>query len=332
MQQNQKQSAARNRGVRGRQVRVSRPNAQVTQAAQLGRLTRVTDEPIEVNKNGQNGRSVVRLDTGPYTYRAIPFGVRSEVDLGTDSYPLVGGGFQVRLDALSKYISEVRLEANGAPMQEWDVDELNTINDFYDLKFHGGFSGFHFPGEEMFTNQRHRDLFALGTANLKNLKLVLRQTSLFDPATMDIVCQPHFVKQARPATFVNTTEVVSHTFTGVGKHTFKDLPDGDDMQAIWIKGEGISHVKLEVDGVLLIDTHISGYKSYLHSVNRDKDSLDNNWLIDFMAEGEPTALAALDLPAELRRGADVKLELTTTNASTPVKFITVHVGPYHKVR
>jgi hypothetical protein len=312
-------------------IEVARPGNEITQNAQLSRFTRINSEPVDVIKSGQNGRTVVKLDTGEYTYRAIPFAIHSDVDLGADTYSKMGGGYIVENSAISKYISEIRLEANGAPMQEWDTEELRTVNDFYDLKFSGGFMGFHFPGEEMYTRQAHRDLFALGTDNLRGLKLTLRQTGLFDPDTMDIVCVPHFVKQRRSATFVTTTETISKTFSGVGKHTIRDLPDSDDIQSIFIKGDGISHIKLEVNGVLMHDCHIGEYKAYLKSVNRDKGALDNQFFIDFMAEGEPTALAAAD-GGKSRAKDGIKLEITTTQAETPVKFIVSHVGPYKAVR
>lgn len=332
MPQSSKKRSAMRPGGRSQVIRHSRPGPEITKKAQINRLTRVSNDPVEINKATGAGKCIVRLSTGDFTYRAIPFGVRSSVDLGADSYALMGGGYMVTLAALSKYISDIRLEVNGGPLQEWDTDELITVNDFYDFKFHGGFTGFHFPGEEMYDSQKMRDLFALGTANLRSLKLILKQTNLFDSDTMDIVCVPHYVQEARPATFVTRTQPILHTFSGVGKHTYNELPTGDDIQSIWVIGDGISHLKLEVDGETLIDGHIDDYKAYLRSVNRDNSPLDDQWFIDFQAEGEATALAALDLPGEVRRGAKVKVTLTTTQAETPVKFITNHVGTYHKVR
>lgn len=309
---------------------VSRPGQQIIQASQLHKLTRVTADPVEINKTTANGRAIVRLATGDYTYRAIPFGIKSDVDLGADSYAIKGGGFMVKLDALSKYITDVTLELDNNPLIDLTIDELATINDFYGFKFSEGLQGFHFPGEEMYDSQKLRDTFALGTANLKQVKLILKTTNLFDPGTMDIVCAPHYVMQPRPASFVTKINR-QYASLAQGRTTYTDLPVHDDIAWLWIKGDKISHCKLEVDGAVLFDGHIGLQKGYLRSVNRDKAALDGQFFFDFHAEGEAVSLAALVGDGQRRRGAKIKLTLDTTEA-TSVEFLVGNVGTYQKVR
>ena len=250
-----------------------------------------------------------------------------------DTFQIVGGVHVVLDDKIYKYIENVKLVANGATMQDYSTQELLAKNEFHGLDLGRGEIGFHLPGENMYREQKFRDLLALGTSNLRGLKVILKQTALFDNATMHVQSTPHYVMQERPATYVLTTERVVKTFSGVGKHTFIDLPDGDDIQFIWMIGNGISDVMLEVDGEALIDCSLNQYKGYLTSVGRNNSALmSNQWFIDFHAEGEPMSLAALDQPVEVRRGARIKIDLTTTNAETEIQFVVGHVGPYQKVR
>ncbi len=317
---------------RVRAVRVARPSAEIIQNSQLGRMTRVSAEPTTVNQANGAGQTIVELATGSFAYRCIPFRIVSDVEIVGDTVPTVTGKHVVTLDKVSKYVTNVRLDANGSPMLELTTDELLARNAYQGLELSIGETGFHFPGYGVFEGQRVRDLLSLGTKNLSQLKLILQQTGAFDAATMKIESAPHWVNESRWATFVTTNQINTTTFSGAGQHTYQNLPSGDDMQSVWVKGDGISRIKIEVDKELLIDADLETYAAYLRSMGKDPAAFGDQFYIDFQPEGEPTALAALDQEADIRRGARVKVTLTTTNATTPVKFITTHVGAYHKIR
>ncbi len=317
---------------RVRAVRVARPSPEIIQNSQVGRMTRVTSEAATVNQANGAGQTIVELATGSFVYRCIPFRIVCDAEIVGDTVQMINGKHVVTLDKVSKYVTDVRLDANGSPMLELTTEELISRNAYQGLELSIGETGFHFPGYGVFEGQRPRDLLSLGTKNLTQLKLILQQTGLFDAANMRIESTPHWVNDSRWATFVTTNQINTSTFSGVGLHTYQNLPAGDDMQSVWIKGAGISHVKVEVDKELLIDADIETYAAYLRSMGKDPAAFGDQFYIDFQAEGEPTALAALDQEADIRRGARVKVTLTTTNENTAVKFITTHVGPYHKIR
>jgi hypothetical protein len=88
---------------------------------------------------------------------------------------------------------------------------------------------------------------------------------------------------------------------------------------------------MEVDGDILFDMDRATYESYLISNGRNVSALGSNWYIDFHAEGEPRSLSALDRVHELRRGAHIKLDLTTSNQETPVEFAMTKSGLYRKI-
>ncbi len=327
--QNSNTLRARNRG--GRKIRVAQPSPEFLSQARLRRHTRVNTRPVEIQMNLAGGRSQIKLDTGPQTYRAIPFMITNDVAIAGET-TLTDGLHVVDTAFISKYISNAKLSANGAPMQDLSVDELIQRNAFHGQSFGNGVTGFHFPGPNMYHSVKVRDAFALGTANMRALKLELTQTAAFNPVTMEIRCVPHYVLEARPTGFVTTTERVTESFAAIGKHTFTDLTDADDMENFWLIGSGITDLKVEVDGEVLIDCNRHEYNAMLIADGRDPAAVGDNWFVDFHSDGEPRSLAALDLPAELRRGAAVKIDLTTTAANTAVEFLTTHAGLYKNIR
>ncbi len=317
---------------RVRAVRVAKPSAEIKQNSRITRMTRVSSEPATVNQANGAGQTIVEFATGSFVYRCLPFRIVSDVEIVGDTVPTVTGKHVVTLDKIANYVTDVRLDANGSPMLELKTEELIARNAYQGLELSIGETGFHFPGNSVFDDKEARDLLALGTQNLTQVKLILQQTGSFDAATMKIESAPHWVNESRWATFVNTNQINSTTFSGAGAHTYQNLPSGDDMQSVWVKGAGISHIKIEVDKELFIDADLETYGAYLRSMGKDPAAFGDQFYIDFQPEGMPTALAALDQPADIRRNARVKVTLTTTNATTPVKFITTHVGAYHKIR
>jgi len=143
---------------------------------------------------------------------------------------------------------------------------------------------------------------------------------------------PHVVDIPRMTAFTFTTERLNQTFAGAGKHTFWDLPVGDDISSVWLMANGISRIKLEIDGDVLYDMDRASYEAYLLEKGRDPAALGGHWYLDLHAEGKAVSMASLDLPAERRRDARVKLDIVTQNASTAVEFLVTHADLYQKIR
>ncbi|MBV1863006.1 MAG: hypothetical protein KUG74_01100 [Rhodobacteraceae bacterium] len=316
---------------RNRRIRTAMPSPEEVKGTRLPRHTRVNGRVIEIAQNLAGGKSQVRLETGSPTYRAIPFSIVSDAEIVGETTE-VAGRHIVDTAFISKYVDNVALLANGAPMQDLTTDELIMRNNFHDQDFGEGVTGFHFPGENMYLSPAVRDTFALGTRGMRGLKLELSQTAAFNATTMQVKCMPNYVLMPRKTGFVNTTERVIQSFGAVGKHTFTDLPDSDDLQNFWLIGAGITDLKVEVDGEVLIDCNRHEYNAYLLSEGRFPAAVGDNWFIDLHSSGEARSLAALDLPAETRRGAKVKIDLTTTVADTEVQFLATHAGLYQNIR
>jgi len=320
----------RRRSRRG-QIRMTMPGREAQQKARLTQPTRINTDPVTSHQGTAGGWTQIMLETGNYTYRALTFGIRctaSLVGITTE----VQGEHWVDQEHLVDYISDVRLSANGTPITEITIGELIDVNNFHEQEMGSQMAAILFPGEGLYHNDRIVDAYALGTKGLRDLKLELRQKAAFDSATMEIDCVPHFVKLTKAPGFVTTTERMTKQLGAAGKHTFRDLPDGDDIRSIYIIADGVQHVKLEVDKEVLYDMSKAQYDAYLIMNGRDPDALAGKWFLDIHAEGDARSLAALDRPREVRRGATIKLEITTLNANTEVVFLVTHAGIYAKVR
>ena len=324
---------AKNKMRRGEPpIRQSGVGAQATKPLESTRPTRIDATIAEIYPNMSGGIARINLPTGDYTYRAIPFYITSSAEIVGKTTEVVGIGHVVNTANVSEYISNVRLMMNGAVMQELTTDELVIRNQYSVLDMSAGMVGFWFPGTRFYQDARHRDAFALGTERAYGLKLELQQTAAFDTGTMELHCAPLFVRAPKATAFTYTTERISNTFSAIGKHTFTDLPDGDAIAQIWMIADGVTHLKMEVDGKTLIDCNRIEYNNMLIEAGRDISAIGDDWLIDMHWDGRPRSLAPLDLPAEVRRGAKIKVELTTTQANTEVQFLVLHSGLYRDVR
>lgn len=312
-------------------IRTSVPAQKKAATLRLPRLTRITDQYVDATVGTQAGFSTFKLETGDVTYRAITWGIVCTGEIVGVTLPRDGKHY-MRAEKLKDYIGEVRLTANGTDMQSLSQEELETRNSYKGITFGPHYTGFAFPGSNAYELRQWLDAFALGTQGMKNLVLGLKATADFDPATMEIVCMPHAVDMQKPVGFTFTTDRSNQTFASAGTHTYYDLPIGDDVADIWVKGEGISHIRLEVDGDVLFDMDRMQYESYLIANGRNPQVLGGEWFLDVHCEGSPRSIAALDRAAERKRDARIKLELTTRNASTNVEFLVTHADLYARIR
>ena len=177
------------------------------------------------------------------------------------------------------------------------------------------------------------DAFALGTKGWRSLSLELKtKQDFFDENTMEIVLMPHTVDRVVNAGFVVVTERLNKTFYGQGKHSYMALPVGDDIKDIWIMGDGIQHLRLDIDGETLYDMDQAQYEAYLIEKGRNVAALNGNWFLDIHAERDPRSIAALDRKGERQRDARIKLTVTTTQEVTPVEFLLTNADIYSKIR
>lgn len=320
------QQAARRRAP---PIRQSGTGKQALNWADIWRPTRIDNTVGQIHMNTA-GKAIITYPTGDYVYRALPFYITSDSEIVGDTTQ-IGGVHVINTDKVKNYIWQVRLMINGSPLHELTVEELQMRNGFHDIDFDIGQVGFQFPGD-IYYQDKHRDAFSLGTANVNSLTMELAQTANFNAGTMQIHTSPWFVRDSKPIAFTHKTERVSHTFAAAGKHTFMDIPVADAIKDIWIKGAGITAIKLVVDGKTMFDCTRMEYRSMLIANGRLPNAVGDNWFIDFHHDGQPVSLAALDLPHEVRRGAKIKLDITTTSADTQVDFIITQSGYYADIR
>jgi hypothetical protein len=324
---NTRKAGRRDRDV----INTSIPSNQATQKVRLRRPTRIDTSYVSANSGTKSGYTTFKLERGDATYRALTWGIECTAAIA-DITTQIGGKHYVLREKLSNYIGQVRTVANGSIMQEFSQEELTMYNEFHGIAYGPVYDGFAYPGDNVYDSRAMTDAFALGTNNLKSLTLELQQLNTFDADTMELVIMPHVVDMPQPAYYVNTSDRLNTSFTGVGEHTYTDIPIGNDIRNVWIKGDGITHVKLVVDGDTFFDMDLAQYQAYLMHHGRDVDAMEGNWILDFHSEAEPRSLAALDGEAERRRNAKYKLTLTTTEDVTPVEFILQNADFYRKIR
>lgn len=314
-------------------IRTSNPSGEVTKKLHLSGITRLApDLYVSPTHGNVSGYHTFKLKTGDATYRAITFAVRCEAAIAGKTVDIAGIHY-LKTSVLSEYIGDVRLTASGSELQSYDIAELLTVNEFHEISFGEVYTGFAFPGEFTFSSERMTDAFALGTKGMRDLTLHVKPNkTTFDDAAMEIVVMPYVVDRIKPVGFTFTTERISTTFSGTGTHTYWDLPISDDIRSLWLKADGIQHVKLTVDGTQMFDMDVAQYQAYLIEKRRNIEALDDQFYIDVFAERNPRTLAALDRAVERQRDARIKLEVTTTNAVTPVEFIVVHADLYDRIR
>lgn len=316
---------------RNRKVQTATPSQPMLKRGDLRRMTRVIPDTAIANTQLANGRSHITVECGVWTYTALPVVIISDVEIAGETR-LFAGRHIVKTEHFSKYVSSIDLRINQQLMQTWDVDLLIQKNDYNDAGLYDGFVGIVFSNPNMYDDKRVADLFALGTGNLKQVKLELVQTSAFDSTTMRIESRPHAVNERKPALFTHRTVYSPWQVHSSGWHEYTDLPTGDDIQSILVNGEGITDAVLEVDGQIIFEGSLSDHFNYLLMNGKDPAAWGEKFYFDFHAEGEPTSLAALDLPAQVARGAKIKLKLKMSQPTTEVIFQTTHAGRLVDIR
>lgn len=319
-------------GRRQAPIRTSEPNQKRANSLRLRGLTNVSDEPVDKTQGNSSGLAAFEFETGPFTYRKITWAIRCTAAIADVTMERQGVHY-IKRQLLKNYIGEVRLIPNNNPLQELTMGELEIRNLHNDIAFGPIFSGFAFPGEHTYEDKTLTDAYALGTEGMRSLRLTMKiNDANFDADTMEIVVLPHFVRESRPTGFTIKTETTTHNFPSVGKHTYRALSIGDDIKDLWIQGDGIRHIKMEIDGDLLFDWDYAQYEAFMVGNGKVVGALDGGWFIDMHAEGAPRSIAALDRPNERRKDANVKLTITTTQASTDVRFILTTADLYGAIR
>ena len=301
------------------------PSNKLRNQGDLHRIPRIIPDNAFETTQLSGGRSYIDITTGPWTYMSLPVVIVSDVAIAGETYRK-GGQHIVKTQHFSKYVSSMALRVNAQILLDYHVDELIKKNDYEDAGMLDGFVGFVFTNYRKYNDQRVADLFALGTGNLRNVKVEMLQTSAFDSATMKIECRPIAVHERKPALYLKRSETLPFTFNGAGQHLVSTIGVGDDIESIFIDAEGITRIELEADGVKQIDGSLADVQNYLLMAGKDPSAFGNKFFIDFHALGVPTSLAAMSTPEQVSRGARIKLKITTTQANTEVVVRTNYAG------
>ena len=224
----------------------------------------IDEDLIKVGSKLSNGQIVCDFPTGDYTYRGVMLAVKaaanatvgtlaagSSVSLGQD------GRYYIRQDALFRLFDRIKLEADGRII--WDFENWRDFEAYmktYKWGFNGsnGFAFFGFGWPHIFREGvPFEDLFALGTGNIRDLKLTLYTSSNFEDG-WEVQATAFFAPQRMPARHVISREVYVETFATAGVHTIRDLPIDRPIHRILVTvptGKTITDYKLEVGKVEL---------------------------------------------------------------------------------
>ncbi len=312
-------------------IRTSHPSAKGTKNLRLPRLTRISDSYVNATLGNKSGFATYSLTVGDATYRSVTWAIKTTAGVPgvTNS---VAGVHYIKNELLSDYLDQVRIVPNGSELFGMSQAELLKRNAFHGISYGPLFTGFAFPGEGQYDQQRITDAYALGTKGMRSLTLELQLKAEFDPDTMEVVVVPHVVDIPKWPGLVLSNERQNVTFTGAGKHTYWDLPIGDDIKDLWIQGANIQRIVMNVDGDQMFDMDRASYEAFLVQTGRDPSVLDGDWYIDFHADGVARSLAALDFENERKRDARIKLDVYTNGSTTPVEFLVTHADYYNKIR
>lgn len=319
------------RAGRSSNIRTARPQVAQAKELKLTGLTRLDPDYVDATRGNRSGFATFNLEVGDATYRAITWAIKVTEPIAGQTIDYDGIHY-IRVQNLHDYLKTVQIVPNGKRLQWRTQSELNMRNNFKGVTFGPVYAGFAFPGEFVYQSQTFTDAFALGTKGLRSLAFEAELKEAFDENTMELVVMPYTVDRVKPIGFTFGNERLNTTFTGAGSHTYYDLPVGDDLCELMILSQGISHVMLEVDGDVLFDMDRAAYEAFLISNGKDPDALNGNWLLDIHAERDARSVAGLDRNSERKRGARFKLEVTCTEATTPVEFVVTNADLYEKIR
>lgn len=312
-------------------IRASGVNPEAAKLESLQNIIpRYLDNLPTISNQFADGVAVVDFPVGALTYRAFNIFLTNSAAIAGETTP-ESGTHRVTWAFLSKYMDTVEVEIDGKTQISYSADEILDLNELMRWNVKTGFNFLCFGAPNFFNGfETAEDAYALGTANIRSLRLLIKLKAAW-PATMKLNVAALYYPVAKPIGYITTTRVQRYVLAGTGAQTISDIPHGVDLAAIWVRNmnaKQVNNIRLTVDDQTLYDASTAAWAALGQLWGKDHAQLAaGNLFLDFWMEGNPNkGIAALASNAQIRRNADIRLELDMAEAGAEIKIITHHAG------
>lgn len=313
-------------------------------------LTHWDDKPVKVGQKLSNGQIEIDFSTGDFFYRAFMLKVEAANNTTIGSLTAAqsvtraeDNRWYVRSERFDNLFERIRLTVDGIDL--WDFESWVEFEQFLAMNYwqfrpedpvvYIGFGG-------PYTFADHlplRELFGLGTANLRDVKLTLYTTPQYEDG-MKLLCYAGYSPVRENSRRVITREVYKTTFATSGKHIFRDLPIDRRISRLVVttnSGKRIASYKFKFGDIQIVDMPYSFQKISAQLRQRGEGPtsapapyrtgsgssfafvgavIDLNF--DELRNG--TTLPKLDSDENRRRNDQLQLEMELLDAETEVKI------------
>ncbi|MCD9147864.1 hypothetical protein [Pseudophaeobacter flagellatus] len=274
-----------------------------------------------------DGTATMDLKTGAYTYQVLQFSIWSSVAIAGETFQRDGRHI-VNTANLSKYITRVRLEIDGVVEQNLSMADWIKFNAKDGYNVADGVWWMHFGGPHQFDDKRVEDVYALGTSNLRSVRILVDLTSDWNDGNMQLAGMAEYTSTRRHVTHLRTIKSNRHSPASAGEYTISGLPIHSDIGAIYVLGEGIKSAKFVVDDVEIFDARNYQIEAFNLLYGADTTALGNGIVFDFMRSNEITkALKSLERSDQRKRNADIRI-VVDMDAANELNVIVDQVGAY----
>ena len=328
-------------------IRSGMPGSQITSAsmAALPDYINVSDDLVRVGQKLSGGEYEMEIPTGAYAYRGflLRFRTGSATSItGINHAALTDAGDDgqkyVKASQISKIISRIKLEADGVTI--WDFEEISRFVAYMKMSGAWGLTSAWFipfgwphvfrPGAPV------TDLYALGTSNIRDLKLTIYTTNNHKTEIVPELIS-FYNPVSVPAGNVISRQVYKQSVASAGKHVIDDIRIDRRIQRIIVttpSSKGIKRYEVSIGDIMWIesDPHINAMEALLlpNKMSDQEDvgpyrsatgALDGvgacvDLIVDQMRDG--LALSPLTSDSQRRRDERIEIELDLAAANTQV--------------
>ena len=328
-------------------VRAGMPGSQLVMGADaaLPDYINVADDLVTISQRLSGGEYEIDIPTGAYTYRGLMLRFETLANTaitGTATADLLetgdNGEKYVNTDHFAKILSRIKLEADGITI--WDFEDITRVEAY--LRMNGclglgtaWFIPFGWPNVFR-AGAPVQDLYALGTGNIRDLRLTLYTTDKHKTEIKPQIIAFYNPVQV-PAGNVISRQVYKKSFATSGKHIIDDIRIDRRIQRIIVTsgaGKKIKNFEVSIGDVEWIksDTHVNHVEALLRP-NKASDQEDVGpyrnatgaligvgGCVDLLIDQERDGLALAPLTSDQQRRRDdrIEIELELKSANTEV--------------
>ncbi|MEM1352022.1 MAG: hypothetical protein AAGF27_06740 [Pseudomonadota bacterium] len=311
----------------------------------------VDDDLLHIGNRLSDGRIEIKFRTGDYIYRGLFMLAQCTAATAITQAPAVANGQLTTLGEdgkryikpqyFGRYINRVKLVADGITIFDFESYErarayLMSYNWTIGTQNEAVFWGFGWPNVFQ-QGSAQEDLFALGTANIRDLKMVLYTSSNWDDS-IQLVCPTYYHPQrAKAGHVIYRTQRIKDCATA-GVHIIDDIrvdrpiwrivvttPEGQKLtnyevrvgDVVWQTGTPVSN-RLET----LLLREVSGIQGAVGPYrDHNGDLVDAGCVIDLrvdLMDRDGRVLPPMTSDAQRRRDERLEIEVKTAQPDTEV--------------